>query len=350
MSTSPHRRLLRETLMIIDALASRFLPGAAACVLMAMGGCKGDGQTAEPVEPAAAMKDEGRKIFGSRASGPEPVVSWSTNAAPPPEHGEIREIGSIFDALPQGAFGAPVPVEKNTQTGPVDSSASSWTIALGVFRGDNNQQEAADALGRIRREGRLPGAYLQRRGAATLIAYGRYTGPSDPKAQADLEQVQSVRVNGSQAYPTAYLCPPYQMQATSRLGEYDLRRARQLYGDAAMYTLQVGWYGREELQRATEADLKDSRVAAEEAAARLRAEGELAFYYHGPNRSMVTVGVFDSTDFDPVNNPGFESARLRETRRRRPLNLYNGAGYSYKTAGMRDSKLLSSGLVKIPSK
>ena len=65
---------------------------------------------------------------------------------------------------------------------------------------------------------------------------------------------------------------------------------------------------------------------------------------------MVTVGVFDSSDFDPIKRPGIESARLRDAKARHPLNLYNGAGYSYKAKGMRESKLLPSGLVNIPTK
>jgi hypothetical protein len=65
---------------------------------------------------------------------------------------------------------------------------------------------------------------------------------------------------------------------------------------------------------------------------------------------MVTVGVFGTSDFDPMSNPGFESMRLKEARRRHPLNLYNGAGYSYRAPGMRESKLLPSGLVAIPTK
>lgn len=346
MSPSPHAKTLREISTIVDPGAPRgrfALATLLVALLTVLSSCGGSGDKVSETPDAAAIRSDSEQVF---------APAWSTNAAPAPEPGGIREIGSVLDGLPAGVFGAPTPVTKPeaSNAGPIDASASSWTIAIGVYRGDNNYEEAGQALVRVRSEGGLPEAYLQRRGPATLIAFGRYSGPTDANAQADLSRIQSINAGGQRLYTGAYLCPPYQGKAVSQLSEYDLRRARQMYGDAAMYTLQVGWYGREDLPRATEADLKEARQAAEEAAERLRREGELAFFYHGPNRSMVTVGVFDSTDFDPVQHPGVESARLRDARRRHPLNLYNGAGYSYKSPGMREAKLLPSGLVAIPTK
>lgn len=314
----------------------------ALALLTLLAACNGSGQKAGETTSAEAIRGEGKELFSP---------AWSTNAAPPPEAGSIREIGSLPEGMPWGNLNPTPKKPAPAQTGPVDPTASHWTIALGVFRGENHQAEANAALSRVRTEGGLPSAYLQRRGPATVVAFGQYSGPTDPRAADDLSRIQSMQVNGAPAFASAYLCPPYQSKgAEGQLREYDLRRAKQLYGDAALYTLQVGWYGREDLPRTDEATLKEARAAAEEAAARLRREGELAFFYHGPNRSMVTVGVFDSSDFDPVNRPGIESARLRDARRRHPLNLYNGAGYSYKSPGMREPKLLSSGLVLIPTR
>ena len=331
--------------MILDTFR---LPHATLLLtLLALAACGGSGEKA--AEPASSSPEQLRET--SKTVFEKGSPAWSTNAAEPPKEGEIREIGSVLDGLPFGTLGAPVATKPApVKTGPVDRSASNWAIVLGVFRGENHQQDAAAALARVQREGGLPDAYAQRRGPSTLLAYGQYAGPTDARPQSDLQRVQELKNQDGPLYPGAYLCPPYQAQAGTRMGEYDLRRAKQQYGSTALYTLQVGWYGREELNRATEADLKDARKAAEEAATRLRNEGELAFYYHGPNRSMVTIGVFGTDDFDPSNRPGFESARLRDSRKRHPLNLYNGAGYSYKSPGMREAKLLSSGLVAIPSK
>lgn len=308
------------------------------------GSCGGSGDKDTQADKAAQTKTEGKQVF---------QASWSTNAAPPPEVGEIREIGSIFDSASFETLGMAnktPPKQTAPSVGPVDPSASTWTIALGVFRGDNSVQEANQALAIVRTQGKLPAAFVQRRGATVLVAYGSYTGPDDARAQSDLAKIQTIDVNGSAAYVNAYLCPPFKGQGGSQIGQYDLRRARQQYGENALYTLQVGTYGRDDINRATEADLVEIRKAAEDAVARLRAEGELAYYFHGPNRSMVLVGLFNSDDFDPVNRPGVESPRLKETRKRYPLNLYNGAGYRYKSKGMKEAKLMSSGLVAVPAR
>jgi hypothetical protein len=347
MSPTSLAKKVRDVSIGVDPrVPRRPLPVAALAVvlLVVLCSCGGSGDKVSETPDAGAIRADAKQVF---------APAWSTNAAPPPEPGGIHEIGSVLDGLPAGVFGAPAPSGAKPQAaaaGPVDASASQWTIAIGVFRGDNNYEEAGQTLSRVRSEGGLPNAYLQRRGPATLVAFGSYSGPTDARAQADLSRIQSMVAGGQRLYAGAYLCPPFQGKAISQLGEYDLRRARQTYGDAAMYTLQVGWYGREDLPRTTEADLKEARQAAEEAAERLRREGELAFYFHGPNRSMVTVGIFDATDFDPIQHPGVESTRLRDARRRHPLNLYNGAGYSYKSPGMREAKLLPSGLVAIPNK
>src|SRR5207249_754255 len=116
-------------------------------------------------------------------------------------------------------------------------------------------------------------------------------------------------VGGQRPYVGAYLAPPPAGQMPGSLPQYNLLRAREAFGEKALYTLQVGVYGRRDLEHPSEADLAEERRAAEEAAFRLRQEGELAFYYHGPQMSTVSVGVFDQTDFDP-QTPTVKSARL----------------------------------------
>jgi nucleoside-diphosphate-sugar epimerase len=134
---------------------------------------------------------------------------------------------------------------------------------------------------------------------------------------------------------------------TGALPQFNLAKAKEQFGEkAALYTLQVGVYGRRDLPNPKEADLKEVRKTAEEAAAKLRKEGELAFYYHGPTMSMVTIGVYDEKDFDP-QIPNFESQRLREAKKRNPLNLYNGAGVKIKPKGS-PATMQPSGLVEIP--
>jgi len=275
-------------------------------------------------------------------------ASWGFSAAEQPDRGTgsqptLKEQGrEIFKPSglksPTDAKGTKTPAGKDD-----------WTIVIAAFRGERAAEEANIGLARSHTEGGIPDSYLQQRGPAVVLVYGHYTGPDDKQAKQDIERLQGMVINGINPYAFAYLMPPASTAQAGVIKEYDLRRAKDLYGKSAVYTLQVGWYGREDLKSPTEDDLKDARRAAEEGASRLRSEGELAFFFHGPHRSMVTVGVFDTTDFDP-QTPTLQSARLKETRKKHPYNLYNGAGYKVQTKGMSQGKLMESGLVAIPQK
>lgn len=222
--------------------------------------------------------------------------------------------------------------------------AESWTIVLAAFRGDGAQGDAMRALSEVRASG-LADAFVEARGENVIVAFGRYAAPDDAAAADALQRIRGLTVGNIQPYAGAFLAPPFTVQMGSR-PEYNLLTAKQRYGEDALYTLQVGAYGRDDLPRPTEADLKEARKAAEEAAAKLRQEGEMAFYYHGPNRSMVTVGVFMLDDFDP-QTPGYQSHRLQEARKRFPHNLYNGAGIRITRPGQKPH-LQPSRLVNLP--
>ena len=98
-------------------------------------------------------------------------------------------------------------------------------------------------------------------------------------------------------------------------------------------------------------DLSQFRAAAEQAVARLRADGEQAFYHHGPSASTITVGVFGESDHDPAG--GFDSHRPTEARERHPHNLVNGQGFheTLRTdSGQAVRRLQRSQLVAIPER
>ena len=128
-----------------------------------------------------------------------------------------------------------------------------------------------------------------------------------------------------------------------------LVQAKAMFGSEALYSLQIAVYGRRDLPNPSEADLAETRKAAEQAAIRLRQEGEQAFYYHGPRMSMVTIGVFGIDDFDP-QTPSYKSSRLLAAQKRHPYNLYNGAGIKEKRNPRSEGKLQPSNLVALPEK
>jgi hypothetical protein len=233
-------------------------------------------------------------------------------------------------------------------------TAAYWSIVLVAFTGDTQAQNAELGLAKVVNEAGLTDVFVEKRDKATVIAYGRYDGPDDPRAIADLDRLRTLRVGGQLPFASALLSPPDPRHLSGSLPELDLRNAKKLFGDDnALYTLQVAIYGRGDRSPSTPAEVGEFRKAAEQAAVLLRRDGELAFYYHAPERSMVTVGVFGQDDYDPLNRQGIEGFELMRARERHPLNLLNGQGIRERIAGVKGDgpsayRLQSSKLVAVP--
>ncbi len=229
-------------------------------------------------------------------------------------------------------------------------NADAWSIILATLPED--REELVNAiLQRVRSTPGLVNAYATTRSGNFVIAYGRYDGANDTDALRDLDRIKETVVDGSRPYLGAYLAPPSAAALSGANDEYDLRTVKSRVGDWAVYTLQVGVYGTDDNSIPGDPQLREFRRAAEAAVRELRADGDQAFYYHAPYRSMVTVGVFGESDFDASTTPPIESQRLREVRTKFPNNLLNGKGIREtitNSAGQRVTRLQPSNLVAIP--
>ncbi len=309
------------------------------------------------LDTAAAPADRTGPLIGEPADSSlaSPVRSPAANRIEidPAFQDLVASSDSLFGGQPTWANADHQPSSPSTDADPVvpptDSpSPGGWTIILALFKGDGAAAAARQTLTQVQTEGRLPEAYIQERGPAYVICHGSFASEDDPATQTELRRLKSLQIAGGTPYASVYLAPP--LDAGNRVkGEFDLRTAKRVFGNDALYTLQVGFYGREDVRHLSAEEKSTIQAAAEQAAADLRRQGELAFYYHGTHRSMVTVGVFGPDDFNPLS-PTNESRRLSDVRRRHPLNLYNGAGYTGKTPGMREAKLVPSALVAVPEK
>jgi hypothetical protein len=105
---------------------------------------------------------------------------------------------------------------------------------------------------------------------------------------------------------------------------------------------------------ATAQELAKFRDAAERAVVALRAQGQEAYYYHGPRSSTVTVGLFADEDYmisvrdelgqmQKLPRPRL-SARVRDAMDANPYNLVNGQGVK---DGKRD-RPQASFLIRVP--
>jgi hypothetical protein len=221
-----------------------------------------------------------------------------------------------------------------------------WTIAVMLLTGDKQSEAGENALAELRTKGQLPDATSQSRGKGMLICVGEFEGPDDPRAKAELARIQAIEIDGEKPYEFAWLAPPTVKEFKGSRPEWELAAAKAIHGKRALYTLQVGAYGRLDLDKPSDKDMVEVRAKAEEAVLKLRQEGEEAYYHHGQRMSIVTVGVYDLKDFDP-QLPSYKSARLREMQRRYPNNLYNGAAIREKLKG-GVTRLQPSNLVAVP--
>ena len=216
---------------------------------------------------------------------------------------------------------------------------AAWSVGLATFSGPSRAADAAAAAERFRSASRtLEDAFVVNRGNRAVVMLGAFASPSTREALALLEDVRAVRIDGEQLFKTSFFVPPRSGAAS----DLDLRTARQRFDADA--TLQIGVYGRFGGKPPTEREIAEFRRLAEEAASELRAQGEQAFYSHGPSMSMVTVGALRVQDLEA--NPGI----LRALRERFPNNLLNGAGIREKirTAEGEDWRMQPSQLVGIP--
>lgn len=194
------------------------------------------------------------------------------------------------------------------------TGAGGWSIVLESFQGPTALGEANRRLAEASRDSGRRDVSVRATPRGAAIVAGWWVSPADPGAQAALQAIRSVEVRGERPYFQAFLAPPPQGADPGQLPELNLTGARSVFGARAVYTLQIAVY--------EAANRDEAKRAAEQAALRLRRDGELAFYYHGPARSMVTVGVFSDRDLEgPGRTP---SPALSAVQQQYPLNLLNG--------------------------
>ncbi|HEB60922.1 MAG TPA: hypothetical protein ENJ06_03760 [Phycisphaeraceae bacterium] len=213
-----------------------------------------------------------------------------------------------------------------------------WSIALATLTRENHQQEAANMQNQLSTQFGLRDTFVETTETSSVLCYGKYRSATDPQLKADLERIKSLQVNKSTPFARAFAIPPDVGVSATGNPAYDLSRVRSRYGrDTPLYTLEIGIY--------EDKDRQVARKAAEEAAALYRSRGEQAFYYHGPHRSSVTIGLFTADQVD-FNAPGF-GAFVRELKQRYPYRAINGRKAKVKEWG-RDAGFVPSQLMAVP--
>lgn len=212
---------------------------------------------------------------------------------------------------------------------------SSHAILLATFEGKTQQAEATRLMHRLQRELAVPDLWLRQTSDKTHLYRGVYMSDIGPGPEGDLRQTRLLQLDGTRPFEHVQVLK-LTTAAPASTDEMNLKR----YAGQGFYSLQVAVY---------DDDFGAGfREAAERAAKTLRDDGDAAFFYHGPHRSMVTVGLFtyDEAWVDRIGGAATYSAQVRDLQARYQFNLHNGRTVIEKSAGQRLGEQTSS-LVQI---
>ncbi|MEM1109047.1 MAG: hypothetical protein AAGH99_10200 [Planctomycetota bacterium] len=217
---------------------------------------------------------------------------------------ETRVVSSRWDSLRKIADPKPDPDNPVRR-----ASRQTYAVELGTFTGANRTGEALEFASTARTQGQIADVWSLDRNNLTTVYAGRYPRQDHPEAQAQLRNVRKAKIDGRRAFSKAQLVPI--------LGGQSTRDPNDLRQHSGFRTLVVAVF---------EPDYGDDfRRVAEATADKLRTEHEVGVYfYHGPNQSLVTAGLFTLRDFVPVNGVDTYGPAIRQMQQRFPHTRRNG--------------------------
>ncbi|QQE12767.1 hypothetical protein JD969_04705 [Planctomycetota bacterium] len=213
---------------------------------------------------------------------------------------------------------------------------TNWGIMLDAFGGPDRAIRANNLITQLREKKGLKDFWLKRTNEVAMVMYGSFEDRKSTEARDELYKIRELTIDNKKPYRMAMMQP---LAGASKISD-DPLDARSYIG---FYTMQIGFYD-------PNFD-GDMRQAAENAVKALRADGEDAFYYHGPKRSLVCVGLFTQQDMSQRHSrQGFQveeyGPRIREVQQKYPNNLMNGVTMVTKYKG-KDIGSQPSFLVRI---
>lgn len=212
-----------------------------------------------------------------------------------------------------GADPAGGAVKKDPSAGAQPAAArGGWAILVETFDGASRYRKATDLVRRLSNRHAVTDLWIEEKDGKTKVFRGRYESLTDLEGQKVLLQTRAIEDDGEKPYEDVELVSLSDDRAQRTAGSSDLR----VHSGQGFYTLQFGFYD--------DSYGPDFRDAAEQAIAALRAEGHRVFYYHGPNRSLLTADLFTEADFEQDGPVRVYGARMLALQERFPYNLANG--------------------------
>lgn len=168
------------------------------------------------------------------------------------------------------------PKEKTKQFGEF------WSILISPIEEPNHQQTAQNLADNLAQQTQLDDFWVNTEPERSIVYFGKYEDVRTKDAQRDREILKTFARSG-QIPPANLILVPVNIVDRGAHPEYELSTAAKQGG---LYTLQIAYF--EDPEKRDRA-----KKAAEDYVLELRSKNEPAFYSHGKNRSMVTIGVFD---------------------------------------------------------
>ena len=273
---------------------------ALAAMVVTVGGCGDDPTKAESTKPGRTRPAGGDEL--ALLDPKDDVMGAASGAGQAPSQSATRTSGA---------------------TPARDGGKGRWSVILATFSGGDHAAKAAAFRGQIVTQyPELRDAAVRRVGKGSAIVSGRFEGPDESAAQAELKRVKAIERNGKKPFGGVMLMRTSAEDASGPPKPHDLRTLRAQFPTVRpLFTLQVAaWstFGEKGL------DYDDMRLAAENYCAELRKRGHDAWFLHDEDSetSIVAVGRFDRRAYDPKST--LFAPEVEELMRQFPANLVNG--------------------------
>lgn len=216
-----------------------------------------------------------------------------------------------------------------------------WSILLAEFRETDAKRRAQMLSLRLQQETPLEETWVYSTRDTASVYFGVFDNTNTPDAQTALRRVHDTTLDNVAYFEFADFVP---IGGTAGSANHPMN-LKQYTG---MYTLQVAVFDEK---------YPDGRFAgAEQYARQLREDGQDAYFYHGPHRSMVTIGLWGREQaFETKENPRLPgtfvdvyASHVRELQKEYPHNLLNGYTLMQGVAGEEEKVEQPSRLVRIP--
>lgn len=288
-----------------------------------------------PSERAAIARAQSRASTPSRTPSANPGAGNASDVAA--LFGGPNILGASASTTPRSA--SPL-APSNAQSQTADDA---WAVVLFTLDAQTPgaAETAAIAATEVQNRGGISQARAVLRGDAWVVAAAEFPREQESQARAEYARIRDLTIDGTKPFAAATLLAPAKRGEAGTLPEFDLSTLRARITPGIEYTLQIGIYQVDDgAATPTDAQRKEIRTAAETAVKTLRADGVEAFYWHGPTRSTVTVGLFGERDLQrTVREAGKElvvpqrSEKLAAAQAAFPQNLVNGMAIRVRVQG-----------------